>query len=509
MIARLLHFRALRPVDLLIIAAYLASILAIGAWCRRRQKTTRHYFLAGRHLPWWAIAGSIVATETSAITFVSIPGVAFSRGGNFTFLQLVFGYLVGRVVICLVFIPAYFRRSLLTIYEVLNQRFGGAVKSLAASLFIVMRTIADAVRLLLTSLVMAAVWKTFVPSIGIFAATAFSIVLIGAVMLVFTAMGGMEAVVWTEVLHVGVYIIGAVAAAVLLANAIPGGFRGAIDVGAAAGKFRIFDFSHDFTRPYVFWSGVIGGCFLNMSTHGTDQYMVQRYLCTTSARKASIALLFSGLVILVQFAGFLFIGVLLFAYYRPDHLVSYTAGVAAAPFHTSDQVFPDFIINHVPAGLCGLIVAAVLAAATSPSTNSIAATAVKDLYEPLVSGREDHHYLRVSRVLTVIAGLAQISVALLLNGTTRSAVDTALSVASLINGPILGVFLLAATKRGGSAAAIGGMLAGMSAVAAVWLGTKVAWPWYAVVGSMTTLGVGLLIAMVRPAVRSSLAIKEV
>jgi Na+/proline symporter len=226
--------------------------------------------------------------------------------------------------------------------------------------------------------------------------------------------------------------------------------------------------------------------------------MVQRYLCTTSARKASIALLFSGVVILVQFAGFLFIGVLLFAYYRPDHLATYASGVAAAPFHTSDQVFPDFIINHVPAGLCGLIVAAVLAAATSPSTNSIAATAVKDLYEPLVSGRDDHHYLRVSRVLTVVAGMAQISVALLLNGTTRSAVDTALSVASLINGPILGVFLLAATKRGGSAAAIGGMLAGMSAVAAVWLATKVAWPWYAVVGSMTTLGVGLVIAMLRP-----------
>lgn len=489
----------MRAIDLVIVAAYLASIIAIGAWCRRRQKTTRHYFLAGRHLPWWAIAGSIVATETSAITFVSIPGVAFSRGGNFTFLQLVLGYLLGRIVICIVFIPAYFRRSLLTIYEVLHSRFGGAVKSLAASLFIVMRTIADAVRLLLTSLVMAAVWKTFVPTIGVFAATALSIVLIGAVMLVFTSMGGMEAVVWTEVLHVGVYIIGAVAAAVLLMQAIPGGFRGAIDVASAAGKFRVFDFSRDLTRPYVFWSGVIGGCFLNMSTHGTDQYMVQRYLCTTSAKKASFALLFSGLVIFAQFAGFLFIGVLLFAYYRPDHLPTYLTGVAAAPFHASDQVFPDFIINHVPVGLCGLIVAAVLAAATSPSTNSIAATALKDLYEPIVRGRSDEHYLRVSRVLTVIAGIAQIGTALVLNGTTRSAVDTALAVASLINGPILGVFLLAATKRGGSTAAITGMLCGIAAVSAVWLGTKVAWPWYAVVGSMTTLIVGLVIATVQPA----------
>ena len=175
--------------DLFIIAAYLAVILAIGFWCRKRQKTTRHYFLAGRHLPWWAISGSIVATETSAITFVSIPGVAFARGGNFTFLQLVLGYLLGRIVICILFIPAYFRKSLLTIYELLQGKFGPQVKSLAASLFIVMRTIADGVRLLLTSVVMATVWRSFFPGIATPAATAISIAIIGGVMLLFTAAG--------------------------------------------------------------------------------------------------------------------------------------------------------------------------------------------------------------------------------------------------------------------------------------------------------------------------------
>src|SRR5437016_5198840 len=259
----------MKLLDLFIIVAYLAAILAIGFWCRKRQKTTRHYFLAGRHLPWWAISGSIVATETSAITFVSIPGVAFARGGNFTFLQLVLGYLLGRIVICILFIPAYFRKSLLTIYELLQSRFGPQVKSLAASLFIVMRTIADGVRLLLTSVVMATVWRAFFPNVQVATATAMSIVLIGGVMLLFTAAGGMEAVVWTEVLHVGVYIIGAVAAVTLLAQAIPGGLHSAIAVGQQANKFRVLDFSFDLTRPYVFWAGVIGGCFLNMSTHGT------------------------------------------------------------------------------------------------------------------------------------------------------------------------------------------------------------------------------------------------
>jgi SSS family solute:Na+ symporter len=484
----------LHVLDLFIIAAYLAAILAIGFWCRKRQKTTRHYFLAGRHLPWWAISGSIVATETSAITFVSIPGVAYARGGNFTFLQLVIGYLLGRIVICILFIPAYFRRSLLTIYQLLQSRFGPQVKSLAASLFIIMRTIADGVRLLLTSVVMATVWRSFFPGLPAATAIAMSIVIIGGVMLLFTAAGGMEAVVWTEVLHVGVYIIGAIAAAVLLINAIPGGFHGAVAIGREANKFQTFDFAFDFTRPYVFWAGVIGGCFLNMSTHGTDQYMVQRYLCTTSARKASVALLVSGVVIFIQFVGFLFIGTLLFAFYRPDRLPGYSTGPPAMPFALPDQVFPDFIINHVPSGLSGLIVAAVLAAATSPSVNSIAATALADLYQPLVQQRSDAHYLRVSRVLTVMAGLAQIIVAFLLIGQRSSAVTTALGVASLINGPILGVFLLSAMKREGSTAAFAGMLAGIAAVTAVWRLTPIAWPWYAVIGSLTTLLVGLTLS---------------
>ena len=480
-------------IDLVIIVAYLAAVVAIGFWCRKRQKTTRHYFLAGRQLPWWAISGSIVATETSAITFVSIPGLAYARGGNFTFLQLVLGYLIGRIAICALFIPSYFQKNLLTIYELLRNRFGDGVRSLAASLFIVMRTVADSVRLLLTSVVMSSVWHAFLPSTDRATTTAISVVCIGGVMLLFTAVGGMEAVVWTEILHVGVYIIGAIAAVIILINSIQGGFGGAIAAGRAASKFRVFDFALDFSRPYAFWAGLIGGSFLNMSTHGTDQYMVQRYLCTTSARKAQLALLVSGVVILVQFIGFLFIGVLLFGYYHPSTLATYAAGPAAAPFHSPDEVFPDFIIHHMPIGLAGLLVAAVLAAATSPSVNSIAATALADLYQPLVRGRSDTHYLRVSRLLTIGAGIAQIGVALSLKGQTRSAVDTALAVASFINGPILGVFLLGTAKRGGPRAALIGMSAGLAVVVIIRFMTSVAWPWYTVIGSLTTFIAGALI----------------
>jgi SSS family transporter len=485
----------LHAIDLVLIVAYLAAVVAIGFWCRKRQKTTRHYFLAGRDLPWWAIAGSIVATETSAITFVSIPGIAYARGGNYTFLQIVFGYLLGRIVICLVFIPAYFRRNLLTIYELLHTRFGGGVRSLAATLFISGRTVADGVRLLLTSIVMTSVFTAFVPSLSPAMAAALSILIIGGVMLLFTATGGMEAVIWTEILHVGVYIVGAIAAAAILIHNIPGGFSGAVTVAGAQGKFRLFDFALDLRRSYGFWAGLIGGCFLNMGTHGTDQYMVQRYLCTTSPRKAQLALLTSGVIVLVQFIGFLTIGMLLFAYYRPDTLAHYATLAPAAPFHSPDQVFPDFIVRHVPSGLSGLLVAAVLAAATSPSVNSIAATALADLYQPFVPGREDAHYLRVSRILTVLAGVAQIGVALALQGTARSAVDRALAIASLINGPILGVFLLANFRRASHASAIIGMIAGIAVVSSVAFATPVAWPWYTVIGALTTFAAGALASM--------------
>ena len=473
------------PLDLLIIVAYLAAVVAAGAWFGRRQKTTSRYFLAGGNVPWWAIAASIVATETSTITFISVPGIAFARGGDFRFLQLVFGYLLGRVVIVVLFIPSYFRGDLVTVYELLQTRFGNRVKALAASLFMTTRTIGDGIRLLLTAIVLGAVYGAFHAGAHIGAAIQASVLLIGVVMIVFTFLGGMEAVVWIEVVQLGIYIAGAIAAAVILSMKIPGGMATVASAGEQFHKFRVFDFTFDVTRSYTFWSGLIGGCFLTMSTHGTDQYLVQRYLCTSSPRRAATALLTSGAVILAQFIGFLFIGVMLFAFYGPS-----------AQFAASDQVFPDFITRHMPSGLSGLVVAANFAAAMSSSLNSVAATFVADLYAPVVKGRDDAHYLRVSHVVTIIAGVLQIAVALLMHSQRRSALDAALSVASLINGPILGVFLLGSLRRGESRSAFIGMSVGLLVALSVWMFTKVAWPWYAVIGSMTTVLAGSLAAAV-------------
>ena len=454
----------MHSIDVVIIVAYLAAVLASGFFFARRQKSTERYFTAGHAVPWWAIAASIVATETSTITFISVPGIAWAQGGDFRFLQLVIGYCVARVFISAVFMPWYFRGELVTVYELLQTRFGAPVKALAAALFVTMRTIADGVRLLLTALVISAVLQS--------AGISTTIIALGAVMILFTLMGGIEAVVWIEVVQLAIYIGGAIAVAVILINDV--GLEHAIALGQAQQKFRLFDFSLDLTKTFNFWAGVIGGTFLTLSTHGTDQYLVQRYLCTDRPRSAAKALLVSGAVVFVQFAGFLFIGVLLFAFYG-----------ANAPVSAPDQVFPHFIANHLPPGLSGLVVAAILAAAMSSSLSAIAATVVSDLLPRAKS-------MSASRLIVVLAGLAQIAVGVALQHTQRSALGTALSVASLINGPILGVFFLGMTKRGGTAAALIGMLAGLAAVLPVAFLTRVAWPWYAVVGSMTTFTVGMI-----------------
>ncbi|HYH85315.1 MAG TPA: sodium:solute symporter [Pyrinomonadaceae bacterium] len=530
----------MQTLDLVIIFGYLVGITLFGIWFAGKQETTEDYFVGDRSVPWWAIAASIVATETSTITFISVPGVAFARGGNFQFLQLVFGYMLGRIVISLLFIPSYFRGELLTVYQLLERRFGGRIKMLAAALFVIMRNIADGIRLLLTAIVLAAVYTAFQPQAGVTTVTIASIVLLGVVMIVFTYYGGMEAVIWVEVVQLGIYLAGALAAAVVIASAIGGGFGSAVSLGEQFGKFDVIDFGIrqtsytfslpltesalnfslpiDLTKTYTFFAGLIGGCFLTMSTHGTDQYLVQRYLCTDRPRRAAAALLSSGAVVLAQFIGFLFIGVLLFAYYQPQADPIYTnfaeacaharpadaarclsdpafaqGASATFPFAGGDRVFPDFITKHMPSGLAGLVVAAIFAAALSSSLNSIAATAVNDLYKPFRPKRTDRHYLRVSHWLTLAWGVVQISVAVVAMNYASSALDKALSVASLINGPVLGVFLVGTfLRRVSEPPALIGMVASLVVMLYVRFYTPIAFTWFVLLGSAVTFFVAWL-----------------
>ncbi|MCA1638426.1 MAG: sodium:solute symporter, partial [Acidobacteria bacterium] len=483
---------------------YLIGVTLFGIWFAPKQETTEDYFVGDRSVPWWAIAASIVATETSTITFISVPGIAFAKGGNFQFLQLVFGYMLGRIVISLLFIPMYFRGELQTVYQLLGERFGSKVKMLASALFVVMRNIADGIRLLLTAIVLAAVYIAFQPDADVNLVIIASIILLGAIMIIFTYYGGMEAVIWVEVVQLAIYICGAIAAAVVILNQVEGGMPSVLQIGQQFDKFDLFDFTLDFTKTYTFWAGLVGGCFLTMSTHGTDQYLVQRYLCTNKPSRASLALLSSGAVVLGQFIGFLFIGVLLFAFYAPHTAAEYAnAGVvnsgipATFPFTGGDKVFPDFITKHMPSGLSGLVVAAIFAAALSSSLNSIAATFVNDLYKPFKATADDKHFLRVSHWLTLVFGIVQIAVALTVMKQNRSALDQALSIASLFNGPVLGVFLVGAfIKRANQTSALVGMSVSILLMLYLKFFTPIAWTWYVLIGSLTTLSVAWLASLI-------------
>jgi len=483
---------AIGQVDAAILVAYLLGVVALGIWLGRGQRDLADYLLAGRNLAWWTVLLSIVATETSTVTFLSVPGISYDpRHGDLLFLQLTVGFILGRFLVVLLLLPHYFRGEMFTAYQVLHGRFGGATKQTASLLFLASRNLSDGLRLYLTAIVLERL-------LGIDLAV--SIVVIGAATIVYTLLGGMRSVVWNDCVQFVVYMAGALVAGWVLVDAVPDGWRQIADFARDRGKLELFDFGLDFRRPYTFWSGLVGGTFLAMATHGTDQMMVQRYLAAGSRRKAAFALGASGFVIAAQFAVFLLVGIGLASYY---HLHP-----AEATFQKNDEAFAAFIVDHMPMGAKGLTLAAVFAAAMSTlssSLNSSAAAAVSDFYRPAVERirnlpgqggkslreRSPRHFLRVSRVLTLAFGLLQIGVALAGRHLARSVVDSVLAIASFTTGAVLGVFLLGVLTRWVSqSAALAGLVGGLAVMSVVALATPVAWPWYAVIGSTATFLIG-------------------
>ena len=467
--------------DYVVIALYLLAITAFGSWFARFQKTTRDYFLTDRSVPWWAICFTIVATETSTLSFIGVPAGAYA--GNMTFLQLALGYIAGRFLVSALFIPAYFRGELFTSYELLQRRFGAAVKNTAAIIFMITRTLADGVRLFATALVISVVTQVPVP---------WTIVLLGAAMIVYTVRGGVAAVIWTDVVQMFVYVAGALVVFFALLWRIDGGWDTVVAAGQAAGKFQVFDFTLDPARAQTFWAGLLGGIALTLATHGTDQFLVQRLLSARSAREAGRGLVLSGFIVFVQFALFLVIGVMLYVYYQQVPL--------PRPLTRNDEILPLFVVSGIPAGVSGFIVAAIVAAALAPSINALAATTVNDFYVKYVRPDADEALLmRVSRAATILWGIAQIGVALGAQWVARSVLDAGLSVLSFAAGPVLGAFLTGVlTTRVESKAMLSGMIAGTAAVTLAWKYNLCAWTWYALLGAVVTGAVAMLASLVFP-----------
>jgi SSS family solute:Na+ symporter len=468
------------PIDFAIILVYLAGITLFGAHFRRGQQSLRDYFLGGRTAPWWAIACSIVATETSTLTIIGTPAIAYA--GNLAFLQLVMGYLVARAILCVVLVPQYFRGEFYTAYQLLEKRFGARMKSAAAAVFMGTRALAEGVRI-------SAIGKVVGVAFG--TGERWSIAIVAALTMIYTFEGGMRAVIWTDVAQLALYLTGSAAAFFLLLHKIPGGWMAVGQVAAASGdKLRVFDFAFSLTKSYTFWSGLLGGTFLTMASHGTDQTMVQRLLAARNERDSKKALLGSGLIVFAQFALFLVLGVMLFVFAQHTAL--------PAPADT-DRIFPEFIVREMPVGLSGLVLASIIAVAmsnASGSLNSLASSSIIDFGKgngaanasPTDAGRRESRPLSRSRRVTLLWG-----VVLGLLGLVRwgGVLEAGLTIASITYGGMLGVFLLGSwNRRANETGALIGFATGIVAMIAVRFCTPLAFTWYVLAGTILTFWVG-------------------
>lgn len=491
--------------DVVVLAVYLLGVVALGVRYSGRQTNVQDYFLTTKRVPWWALLGSIAATETSTVTLISVPGYAF--GGDLTFLQLALGYVLGKVLVAIVLMPGFFRGELLTAYQRLARRFGPSVGRLTAMIFLITRSLSDGFRLFATGLVLAVVLASvpalrglvnaWLPSTD--PANALLVVAvcgIGAATLAYTLLGGMTAVIWTDVVQLCVYLVGMVVVGVILLSEIPAGWHQVMATAQPNGKLVVFDFAFDLTRSYTFWSGLLGGMFLTASTHGADQMFVQRYLCSRSSADASRALVWSGFVVLAQFALLLAIGVMLWVYYTmqaPDEL----AAIMVDGLVPTDRVLPAFMMSHLPTGIRGLVVAAIVAAAMSTlssSLNSSAASTVGDFYLPATAGkgRPASNALMVSRLATVGWCVAQVLVAIVAMRLSTRVVDEVLGIQSFTGGLLLGAFLLTLGSTRGSAGPVTGIVVGVTVLLGVRLFTPISWQWYVFIGAATTFMAGWL-----------------
>jgi solute:Na+ symporter, SSS family len=472
----------MRYFDLAVILTYLVGITWFGSRFKSKQKTLKDYFLGGREAPWWAIGFSIVSAETSTLTVIGTPGIAFN--GNFGFLQVVFGYLLARIVISTLFLPHYFRGEMFTAYELMQRRFGPRIRKLTAGTFLILRALAEGVRVFAISIVIGIILGT-----GEIA----SIVLIVCLTLFYTFEGGMTAVIWTDVVQMFLYVSGAIISLFVILHKIPGGWEHVYSVVEPLGKLKIFDFRFSpdaqfFSRPYSFWGGVLGGAFLTTASHGTEQLMVQRLLAAKSMRESRLALFASWFVIFFQFTLFLVIGTILYVYYKEGQL---------KPPSPSDRIYPDFIWHNLPPGVAGLVIAAILAAAMSnlsAALNSLASTTIMDFYKPLSlrSGKNysEDHFLRLAKLSTIAWGVVLFLVGLVARNW-GNILEAGLSIASILYGGLLGVFFLGLlTKRVGENAAIAGMVAGQLTMLYVKLATHIAFTWYVLIGTFVTMSVG-------------------
>ncbi len=503
-------------IDYLIVLLYLAAVIVFGSVMAGRQRSISDYFLGGHRIPWWAVLFSIVATETSTLTFISIPAVAY--GGTLAFLQITFGYIVGRTVVSLFFLPKFYKGKLSTAYQFLGDRFGSSMRNIASVTFMVTRLLADGVRLFASAIPLAIILRLAGVEASDLTIYLISILMVSGVTIIYTYIGGIRAVVWMDVIQMGVYLGGAVLAVGIILSKLPHGLSSVLSVAQGAGKLKLIYFGFDLSfgefiaQPYTFFTALLGGAVFSIASHGTDQLIVQRLLTTRNLRSSQKALIGSGVVVFLQFALFMFIGLLLYAFYSAK--VPAQLGLA-----TNDEIFAKFIVEEIPLGLSGLIIAAILAAAMSTlssSINSLASSTTMDLYKPYWGkNNTPERDLKISRIITIIWGAIITGSAFLFAilqlqspGDRPAVVELGLGIASYTYGGLLGAFVLGILfQKPNRFDAIIGFFAGLGVLLFLvkgpiqillpGQGLSIAWPLYVVVGGLIVIVVGNISCLIR------------
>lgn len=504
--------------DYIVVVVYLAGVAILGIWAAGKQHSNVDYFMGGNELPWWAVLFSVVATETSTLTFISIPAVSY--GGNLTFLQITLGYIVGRILVSILFLPSYYEGNLSTAYQFLEKRFGDVMRNVTSATFMVTRLLADGVRLFATAIPLAIILRFGGAFEGLsdFQVYLLAITVIAGITIVYTFIGGIKAVVWMDVMQMAVYIGGAFLAIGVMLGDTAGGFGSVIEMATDENKFKILDFGFGLPfaefiqQPYTFFTALIGGAVFSIASHGTDHLIVQRLLTTRNLKSSQKALIWSGVVAALQFGLFLLIGLMLFAFY--DGMSPGDLGLANA-----DEVFAKFIVEELPPGISGLIIAALFAAAMSSlssSLNSLASSTIYDLYRPYFGkGDDQKKELRISRLITVGWGVILTLSAFLFavlqvqaEGDQPAVVELGLSIASYTYGGLLGAFALGRlfTKPDKTDAIIGFFTGLISLLFMVQGpiqdvlpgdGLAIAWPLYTLVGAVIVVTVGVISNKIR------------
>ena len=502
----------LHPIDYLVIVVYLVAVVVFGIRAAGKQSSASDYFLGSKELPWWAICFSIVATETSTLTVIGVPAVAY--GGSLTFFQLTLGYLAGRTAVAVFFLPRYMKGEMQTAYAFLGERFGTRLQKLSSLTFLVTRLLADGVRLFATAIPI----KIIAASSGYDIGYPAIILVIGLLTALYTYVGGFKAVVWMDVVQMIVYVLGALLTVGLLLSALDVSY---FQLLSQAGKLQVFDLSSGLqsvlTRPYVLITAVIGGGIFSMASHGTDQLIVQRLLSCKTLHDARKAIIGSAFFVMGQFAIFLLVGALLWAFYGG-------ADAASIGLGRLDEVFPKYIIENLPIGIAGLVLAGILAAAMSTlssSLNALASSSLNDLMGDRLSGMTDAAALKLSRVLTLGWALVFVFFATLFEDRQNPVVELGLSIASFTYGSLLGAFFLGlwfkrVREMDALIAFVIGLVTMILIIFGLWLTpdgswvfmvspsteivaerglTAIAWPWYTAIGAFITCSVGSLLAL--------------